>query len=589
MQTADIFSEQSQPSSALTPKDDLPREIPHVRQWLCVPPTAAETPGIPQLQDFHVLLETQRGRLVWFVVNQRALPETALLCAIARRMDSFSETPRFEAFAGELYRCEELIITLLDELITNETCWGLDLWSRRDIVAAVFDSQFSQLSRGEIRNTILQKNGAWLRERLGGFLLNLAPDVTATLGALRPSVYNYLNATCSTLRRNRLQALNLYPVFLPQLFEPKFVSIRRVIDAGEPLIDAIADKYIAARPVIRAIRGTDLLAARRLADNLPELLQVLRDIPVAWLPRNATEWGRFADTIAHIERLSRTSVLTTNNRLIFRDCARRGYHPTDVDSDEWWRVGQEIDEFTRAISTAVCHQLESAGTPGNHETFACQQTDRMLLALGIRRVGRIAQRWAHAHRRAQAAFDAKHTVMGGILWPLLAETPVPVGELVAHQLHNAEALTAEAQAMSNCVGSYLHLCMTGQRQIWSLRTIDGENVSTLETLIIITDNGEPLIRLGQHAGRRNTKPRSNAVKAANELQHHLANRPEVLAGYLHWKNTTAKTPINERKIAASVGVIITALQEVLPAGWTLHEMTRALEVGNDDSESCQTL
>ncbi len=187
--------------------------------------------------------------------------------------------------------------------------------------------------------------------------------------------------------------------------------------------------------MIRAIRGTAVLAARRLADNLPELLQVLRDIPVAWLPRTATEWGRFAETIAHIERLSRTSVLTTNNRLIFRDCARGGYRPTDVDSDESWRVGQEIDELTRAISTAVCHQLESAGTPGNHEHHARLQTDRMLLALGIKRVGRIARRWGPAHRCAQAAYEAQHAVMGGILWPLLSETPVPVGELVAHQLH----------------------------------------------------------------------------------------------------------------------------------------------------------
>ena len=113
MHTADIFSQQPEPASPRVPEDDLPRDIPQVRQWLCVPPTASATPGIPQLQDFHVLLETQRGRLVWFVVNQRALPEAALLCAIARRMDSFRETPRFEAFAGELYRCEELIITLL--------------------------------------------------------------------------------------------------------------------------------------------------------------------------------------------------------------------------------------------------------------------------------------------------------------------------------------------------------------------------------------------------------------------------------------------------------------------------------------------
>ena len=124
--------------------------------------------------------------------------------------------------------------------------------------------------------------------------------------------------------------------------------------------------------------------------------------------------------------------------------------------------------------------------------------------------------------------------------------------------------------------------MTGQSQIWSLRTSDGENVSTLETLLTVTDNGEPLIRLGQHAGRLNTKPQSNAVKAANELQHHLATRPEVLDCYLQWKNTTAKTPINDRRLAASVGVIITALDEVLPTQWTLREMTRALEDSNND-------
>ena len=56
----------------------------------------------------------------------------------------------------------------------------------------------------------------------------------------------------------------------------------------------------------------------------------------------------------------------------------------------------------------------------------------------------------------------------------------------------------------------------------------------------------------------------------------------MLAGYLQWKNTTAKTPVNERQIAASVGVIITALDEVLPTQWTLREMTRAREDSNND-------
>ena len=554
-----------------------PAAIAHVRQWLCVPPTAAQTPGIPQLQDFHVLLETRRGRLVWFLVNQRALPEPALLSVIAKRMDSFSETPGFENLAGELYRCDELIITLCDELITNETRWGLDLWSRRDIVNAVFDRRFSALSAGEIRDTILRRNSDWLRGALAGFLARLAPDVTATLGALRPSVYNYLNTACPTLRRNRLQALNLFPIFLPQLFKPGFAGIRRVIDEGGLLIDAIAARYIAARPVIRAIRGTDVLAARRLADGLPELLQVLRDIPVAWLPRNATEWGRFAESIAHIERLSRTSVLTTNNRLIFRDCARRGYRPTDVDSDEWWRVGQEIDELSRAIISAVCHQLDRAGVPGHHERHARLQIDRMLLELGIKRVGRMARRWGPAHRRAQAAYEAQHAVMGGILWPLLSETPLEVAGLIARQLPNAEALSAEAEAMSNCVASYAHPCMTGQSQIWSIHKADGTRVTTLETQVISNEDGAARIRLGQHAGPRNTRPPKKAVTAAQELLHILAARPPVLQRYLDWKNTTARTPISERRLAASVGVIITALEEVLPTRWGLGAMTRGME------------
>jgi len=210
----------------------------------------------------------------------------------------------------------------------------------------------------------------------------------------------------------------------------------------------------------------------------------------------------------------------------------------------------------------------------------------MLLELGIKRVGRIARRWGPAHRRAQAAYEAQHAVMGGILWPLLSETPITVAGLIAQQLPNAEPLSAEAEAMYNCVASYLHPCMTGQSQIWSLHNADGTRVTTLETQIIRGDDDATRIRLGQHAGPRNTRPPKKAVKAAQELLHILAARPQVLQCYLDWKNTTARTPISERRLAASVGVIITALEEVLLTGWTLHEMTRTLKDGNDDAESC---
>ena len=66
------------------------------------------------------------------------------------------------------------------------------------------------------------------------------------------------------------------------------------------------------------------------------------------------------------------------------------------------------------------------------------------------------------------------------------------------------------------------------------------------------------------------------MKAAQELLHSLAAKPQVLQCYLDWKNTTARTPISERRLASSVGVIIAALDEVLPARWGLAMMTRGL-------------
>ena len=544
-----------------------------VRQWMCVPPQVAVSSGMPAQQDFHVLLETKRGRLVWFVVNQRHVPESALLCAVARRMDSFTEAPVFEKLRWDLRRQEKLNLTFLDGLVTDETAWGLDLWSRRDIGVAAFDNQFSDLSAGEIRDTIILRNKSWLQERRGVFVQNLAPDVTAVIGALRPYVYNYLSNECPVRRRNRLQALNLFPIFSTVLFEPRFASIIRIIDAGEPLIDAVADTFTVGRPVVRAIRGHDVLAARSVADNLPMMLQVLRDIPSDWLPRNTTEWGRFADTVRHVEKLSRAPGATTNNRLILRECAGRGFRPTDVDSDEWWRVGQEIDELTVAIREAIRHQLSRAGASGNHDAMARRQVDRMLLDLGIKRFGRIARRWGDAHRRAQTAFEAQHAVMEEMLWPLLVSEPIPVADLVAHHLPNAEALTAEGRAMSNCVSTYVHACITGRCQIWSIRTVDDVRVSNLETSITRGEGGAAVIHLGQHAGSRNTKPLAHAVRAAQDLKRQMATKPDAMARYLKWKETTAKIPLSERRLAASIGVIITALDEVLPERWRFEVLS----------------
>ena len=101
----------------------IPDEIDcgtQIRQVICVPPRVLQTPGGAQVQDFRVLLHTERGRLLWFVVTQRQVPDYDSLRAIARCLDSYAESPDFEALAADLYRRDELVITPKDDLIGNQ-------------------------------------------------------------------------------------------------------------------------------------------------------------------------------------------------------------------------------------------------------------------------------------------------------------------------------------------------------------------------------------------------------------------------------------------------------------------------------------
>jgi hypothetical protein len=156
-------------------------------------------------------------------------------------------------------------------------------------------------------------------------------------------------------------------------------------------------------------------------------------------------------------------------------------------------------------------------------------------------------------------------------WRLLVEEPVQLGGVSARQLQDAESLNAEGAIMMNCAATYAYQCMTGSSQIWSLQAGGGIRISTLETAIEEKD-GEPVVRICEHAGAGNSRPSPEAVMAVRELRQQLTAKPDVLRQYLHWKKTIAAVPVSERRYAASIGVIITALNEVLPQHWRFDEL-----------------
>lgn len=545
-----------------------------IRQLLCIPPLAS-TLVHNGFQEFHVLLETSRGRLVRFSVKQRAAPDMLFLQTVARRAEFPAVMPGPVELSGDLYCRDDIDVTVLDGDITDESHWCIGRWAQRALLDAVIDGRFAAMLGGDARGDLIREHTDWFRERLAQFLSGLDAElmgVLQPLGALRPSHYNYLLGDGKELRRNRVQALRIFPILQHRILEEGFAGLREVIDRGLPLIDALASRYDVPRAAIRAVRGVAPLAACAPVDRIEIMLALLRDIPPSWWPRSASDWGRFAEAGRRIAALSRQPPTSTANRLILHDCARNGYRFTERGTEEWQHVARQIDDFLSGLRDAVRFRL--CGTRPDHECdlLASRMYVRMLTALGIERVGGIAERWGDAYRRAQAAFAPESEIWSGARWPSLSEIPVPASEFEAHPLLTAKALADEGDAMTNCVASFASHCMDGTCQIWSLRSRDGAHVATLEVRVSRGPDGFPAIHIGQCAGPGNSEPSKAVRNAAGDLVLRLLAMPGAAANYLLWQRTVASRPMSVRVAMAFAHPIITALDEVLPERWALERL-----------------
>jgi hypothetical protein len=171
-------------------------DIDRVRQWLCFPAAKATSRPRP-VQDYRVLLETRRGRLVWFAVSQRTAPDQDLMQRIAQRMDDYVEAPPTQRLAVDLYGRDDLAVRLLDDNMTDDSAWGLPGAPQRALLDAVMSGHIAGTDATRGRTAVIEALSAGLHGQIARFLGQLDPDATDVLrvgGNLTPSLYNYLAA-----------------------------------------------------------------------------------------------------------------------------------------------------------------------------------------------------------------------------------------------------------------------------------------------------------------------------------------------------------------------------------------------------------
>ena len=544
-----------------------------LRQHLVYPGvTPLARRSVLRLPSYRLLIETNDGN-VWFLrVDQRSVPDLNTVEKIAATLVA-ATTDGCVNGAVEARLCEEVGVTAH---VHDDDIEGLHNWEIESVLASTFLDEVTRFSGvsvsrlNDIRQEIMQKNELDLSEQIARFIAALDTDVVAltrSSGGLRPSSYNYLSGNDTITRRNRQQAIRVFPLLLSNLSQDaEYAQIRDAIDHGAPpLFDKLSEFYDAPKSVVRFIAKTPcMVIEENWRSKVGVLIRLMADIQPEFRPRTPIEWERFFRTAEIISKVSRRPVNTTGNRLWLRTSSRKGFYMPEGGRSGLLDMSRVIDDFLTGLREALRHELWVMRKTGDMESEISTAIAHVNRSVGIEKLAQIGRKWGDAYRLEQQSFLHEKEIVLGLRWAAPLQAPAQFANRMVVPLCTPNDLIREANSMNHCVDSYIGHCMRGDSQIWSLRSHDGGRLSTLETRIVRNRNGDFEVHIIQLRAASNCEPSHKCVDAVALMIKHLHQSKCDIENYWRWKVTTAQLTQNQRAMIALVRPIIAALRSTLP-------------------------
>ncbi len=549
-----------------------------LRQYLVYPDEAPLLRrNAAKLPLYRLLIETVDGK-IWFLgVNQRAVPDRNMVEKIAAIL--VAPTKR-ELVTGavEARLCDEAGVVAY---IHDDDIEGLRNW---EVEAVLNDALMAEVSRlpnmaasqlKGLRQEIRQKMEQDLSGRLARFVAALDADVVAIArpnGGLRPSSYNYLAGESATTRRNRLQAVTVFPLLLSSLaVDENYGRIRKAVNHGAPpLFDELSEFYGAPKSAVKFLaRTSHFVIEENFHNKVGVLVRLIADIQPEFRPHTSAEWKRFFRTVELICKVSHCPISATGNRLWLRSCSRTRFNLPDGGPPAIDHAALAIDDLMSGIREALRCELMNVRHETDCEWAASAVIAHVSMSLSMEKLAQIGRKYGDAHRREQQVSIQERDILLGLRWVSPLQEHVQFFGLTAVSLCTPMDLIQEAARMDHCVDTYIGRCMRGESQFWSFRQWDGRPLSTLEARV----ERNSVVSV-EHRAASNNKPNRECICAAEALIKHLRQPGAISESYWRWKNTIAKHPVDQRTMIALTRPIIAALRATLPKRMSFDTLLR---------------
>lgn len=406
-------------------------------------------------------------------------------------------------------------LSLIDKNPRRPEAWQLERWRMQHTCELV--QRYPQLSPSEISSIAIRDFSAVssaLEAEADQFLASLDQDnLSVVIGADVFSCcrYNYLAHPDPVIRRNRRQAMVIFPLLVGEILlvtEPTPTTTRmgQVIDGGQKIIDWIAETFHVRLASVRALRHlSEKEIGKSWRGKLQSLLFLLSALPPERYPKTPAQWKSFAEAVQFIKTTTQHPIGAASTGMLLGDIARRSWQLNknlNIDLRERARC---IDGFIKDLGSALAAyiQVERLGIDGRPGAQAQVVASRALLSIGLRRAESLATQWLTFRRQSTLCLAAGSTAHS---FPVLLPSPLCHGGLTIVQLTSQANLTSEAARLGHCVESYGAECRHGSSIIFSVRDAHGQPRSTFECSLATVSLAIFDIKLIQHTALHNSTP-----------------------------------------------------------------------------------